>query len=206
MRTCITIMTLALSTTAVAAAEPAAVPAQPQGQPQAQAPKPKPRVPFPHDGTPGSMLTQVLKARDEDPLRYVASDMGVIVTDLSALKTDKPVQTKQERVVSRLDELIAMLEKACKGGSGGGPNPTKPLNDSILAKGPGGQGEMIDPKQGDKQWASLPAKQRDQILQSQTEGFPPGYERILQSYYQRLSEEKVAGDAAPAGAPSAAPQ
>lgn len=56
---------------------------------------------------------------------------------------------------------------------------------------------MIDPKQGDKNWANLPAKQREQILQSQTEGFPPGYERILQSYYQRLSEEKVSFEAPP---------
>lgn len=162
----------------------------------------KPRVPFPHDGTPGSLLTKLTTLRDNDPLRYLAGDMGYIVTDLSALKTDKPVQVKQEKVVARLDELIKMLEKSCKGGAGGGANPTKPLNDSILAKGPGGQGAMIDPKQGDKQWAALPEKQREQILQSQTEGFPPGYERILQSYYQRLSEERVASDAAPADVPT----
>ena len=195
MKSVCLIATIALLTNAVAAE-----PAQPPKPGAAAAAAPKPRVPFPHDGTPGSILTKLTQARDEDPLRFVAADMGVIVTDLSSLKTDKPIQTKQEKVVARLDELIAALEKACKGGGGGGPNPTKPLNDSILAKGPGGQGEMIDPKQGDKQWASLPPKQRDQILQSQTEGFPPGYERILQSYYQRLSEERVGADAAPADA------
>ena len=198
MRTCITILALSLSAAAVAAAEPAADSPKPQATPS----KSQPRIPFPHDGTPGSILTKLTQARDQDPLRFVAADMNVIVTDLSSLKTDKPVQTKQEKVVARLDELIAALEKACKGGGGSGPNPTKPLNDSILAKGPGGQGEMIDPKQGDKQWASLPPKQRDQILQSQTEGFPPGYERILQSYYQRLSEEKVTSDVAPADTPA----
>lgn len=191
MKTLIAVLLLAQP--ALAAAEPAA------GSP----PKPveaRPQVAFPHDGTPGNLLTKLASVRDEDPLRYLSGDMGYIVTDLSALKTDKPVQVKQERVVARLDELIKMLEKSCKGGSGGGANPTRPLNDSILARGPGGQGAMIDPKQGDKQWASLPEKQREQILQSQTEGFPPGYERILQSYYQRLSEEKVAADAAPADA------
>jgi hypothetical protein len=154
-------------------------------------------VPFPHDGTPGSILTRFLTARDNDPLRYLAGDMGDVVTDLSAYHTDKPVQVKQEKVVARLDELIKALEQSCKSGGGGGANPTRPLNDSILARGPGGQGAMIDPKQGEKQWASLPAKQREQILQSQTEGFPPGYERILQSYYQRLSEEKVAAENPP---------
>jgi hypothetical protein len=177
---------------------PTAPPAPAAGaKPQAK-PQPKARVPFPYDGTAGSMLTKLLAARDNDPLRYLASDMGHIVTDLSAYHTDKPVQVKQEKVVARLDELIKMLEQSCKSGSGGGANPTKPLNDSILAKGPGGQGAMIDPRQGEKQWASLPAKQREQILQSQTEGFPPGYERILQSYYQRLSEEKVNAETAPA--------
>ena len=191
MKTCFAIALVVVAGVAVAA-EPT--------PPPAAKPAPKVQVPFPHDGTPGSILTKLASVRDEDPLRYLSGDMGYIVTDLSALKTDKPVQVKQERVVARLDELIKMLEKSCKGGAGGGANPNKPLNDSILAKGPGGQGAMIDPKQGDKQWASLPEKQREQILQSQTEGFPPGYERILQSYYQRLSEEKVGGDAAPADA------
>ena len=193
-----------ITTIALLANIAVAEPAQPPKPDAAAAAARKPRVPFPHDGTPGSILTKLTQARDEDPLRFVAADMGVIVTDLSSLKTDKPVQTKQEKVVARLDELIVALEKACKGGGGGGPNPTRPLNDSVLAKGPGGQGEMIDPKQGDKQWASLPPKQRDQILQSQTEGFPPGYERILQSYYQRLSEEKVTSDAVPADTPAGA--
>ena len=185
MKRCFAIALVMLTASAIAAAEPAA-------------PAARPTVPFPHDGTPGSILTKLSSLRDQDPLRYLSGDMGYIVTDLSAYKTDKPVQVKQERVVARLDELIKMLEKSCKGGSGGGANPTRPLNDSILARGPGGQGAMIDPKQGDKQWASLPEKQREQILQSQTEGFPPGYERILQSYYQRLSEERVGVDAAPA--------
>ena len=159
----------------------------------------KPKVPFPYDGTPGNMLTKLLQDRGEDPLRFLARDMSVIVGDLAAYQTDQPVQVKEEKVVGHLDDLIKQLEKQCSGGGGGGANPTRPLGRSILARGPGGQGEMIDPRQGDKQWASLPAKQREQILQSQTEGFPPGYERILQSYYQRLSEEKVAGDTPPTG-------
>ena len=183
-----TIATLATALTAAAADQP----------PQPQS---KPKVTIAHDGTPGSILTKLKQVRNQDPLKYLEGDMGHIVVDLSAYHTGKPTQTKQEAVVVRLDELIEMLQKACKAGGGGG-NPTRPLNDSILPKGPGGQGAMIDPKQGDKQWASLPPKQREQILQSQTEGFPPGYERILQSYYQRLSEEKVAADTTPASGSS----
>jgi hypothetical protein len=192
---------LLLAAASVAAAAPPEAAHHPADATKASAgmPKaaPKAKVPFPYDGTPGNLLTKLLQRRSEDPLRFLAGDMKTIVGDLGGYKTDKPVQVKEEKVVSELDVLIKQLEKACKSGSGGGGNPTRPLGRSILARGPGGQGDMIDPKQGDKQWASLPAKQREQILQSQTEGFPPGYERILQSYYQRLSEEKVSAEAPP---------
>lgn len=91
--------------------------AQEPAAPQA----PKPHVHFPHDGTPGNLLTKLTQDRSEDPLRFIAGDMHVVVTDLSAYKTDKPVQVKEEKVVAQLDELIRQPEKACKSGSGGGP-------------------------------------------------------------------------------------
>ena len=125
----------------------------------------------------------------EDPLRFIGTDMSHCVGELTAFKTDKPVQQVQTKVVTRLDAVIKMLEKECNGagGSGGG----KPLGRSVIAKGPGGEGDMHDPKQGEKEWASLPPKQREQILQSRTEGFPPGFEAILQSYYERLAQEQL---------------
>lgn len=136
----------------------------------------------------------------EDPLRHLEGDMSHVVGELTAFKTDKPVQQRQDTVTGRLDTLIKMLEKECSGSGGGGANPSKPLGRSILAKGPGGQGAMHDPKAGDKQWASLPPKQREQILQSRTEGFPAGFESLLQSYYQRLAQEQVEdGSASPGG-------
>jgi len=142
-----------------------------------------------------SMLHQALAGRDADPLRYLAHDMKDIYGDLSATRTDKPVQEKQEKVVDRLNQLIAMLEKQKSGlGRSSSRNPTKPRADSVIANGPGGQGPMIDPKAGDKQWGSLPPKQREQILQSKTDGFPAGYEAMLQSYYQRLAREQMADE------------
>src|SRR3982750_4404289 len=130
------------------AAKPGESPKAVSGAPKGAS---KAKVPFPYDGTPGNLLTKLLKGRSEDPLRYLAGDMKTIVGDLGGYKTDKPVQAKEEKVVSELDVLIKELEKACKNGGGGGGNPTRPLGRSILARGPGGQGDMIDPKQGDKQ-------------------------------------------------------
>jgi hypothetical protein len=142
----------------------------------------------------------------EDPLKYIHGDMTESQGDLSKLQTGKPVQKVQDQAVARLDAVIKLLDQQCNGSAGSNPNPTKPLNKTIIAKGPGGQGEMHDPKAGDKQWASLPPKQREQILQSQTQGFPPGFESILQSYYERLAQEQVDdATAAPAAPASAAP-
>jgi hypothetical protein len=126
--------------------------------------------------------------------------MGLVVSDLAVPLTHRPVQVRQEKIVSELDKLIAALEQACKGGGGSGANPTRPLADSKIVGGPGGSGDMIDPKQGEKQWGNLPPRQREMIMQSATEGFPPGYEAILQSYFRRLAQEQTADDAAaPAG-------
>jgi len=158
---------------------------------------------WPFNGKVADLVKEADRAeRQQDPLRFLASDMSGIVQKLAEYKTDKPVQQKQDEVVQSLDELIKELEKQCKGGGKAGGGGGKPLGQSVIAGGPGGQGEMIDPKKGDKQWTTLPPKQREQILQSQTEGFPPGYEAILQSYYRRLSQEQVNPDGSP---PAAAP-
>ena len=131
-----------------------------------------------------------------DPIGPIAEQMKDVVGDLSALKTDAPVQTKQKNVVVALDTVIKELEQQCKGSGGGSnPNPTKPMNRSILAKGPGGSGPLHDAAAGTRVWGQLPPKERDQILQSKTEGFPAGYESVLANYYSRLAQEQVAPDA-----------
>jgi hypothetical protein len=147
------------------------------------------------------VIEREVAPRQQDPLKYISGDMTVIHADLTAERTDKPVQVKQERVVQQLDVLIAMLEKECKnGGAGGSANPSRPLASSVIAGGPGGQGEMINPDDQTKQWGNLPPRQRQAIMQSQTEGFPAGYEAILQSYYKRLAQEQTADESVTAEA------
>ena len=132
------------------------------------------------------------ETEDGSPLLPIMNKMTEIVGDLADQKTDKPVQEKQKEVVTNLDQIIAMLEKQkSKAGNGGNLNPSKPLPDSVIAKGPKEGGELINPRSGTRSINNLPDKLRDQILQSKTEGFPPGYESLLQSYYQRLAKEKL---------------
>jgi hypothetical protein len=175
--------------------------ASPSGGAPATAPARQAKLP---PFNPIALIDQLAAARDQDPLGYLVIDMDELTSLLDRLNTRTPVQPKQARVVAHLDRLIEILEKQCKGSGGANPNPTKPMADSVIAKGPGGAGPLHDPQQGTRNWAQLSPKQREQILQSQTEGFPPGFESILSSYYKRLAQESVVADtaAAPATQPT----
>jgi hypothetical protein len=135
----------------------------------------------------------------ENPLVDIVTDMSVVVRDLSKLRTGKPTQETQQQVVTKLDELIKRLEQQCADCRGGasGANPTRPLADSVIMGGPGGVGDLHAPSKGGKNWGELPPHQRDRILQSQTEGFPPHYQKILERYYKRLAEERPAAESQP---------
>jgi hypothetical protein len=129
----------------------------------------------------------------KDPIQTINRHLGRITGELADAKTNEPVQTQQKKAVADLDSVIKQLEDEMKqgGGSGSNPNPTKPMQKSILAGGPGGSGPLHDPKAGIKPWGDLSPKEREQIMQSQTEGFPAGYESVLSSYFNRLAQEKV---------------
>jgi len=142
----------------------------------------------------------------KDPFRYLQSNMVEVIEDLAASETHVPAEVSQPKIISRLDVLIEMLEKQCK--KGGGGNPNRPLPKSILAGGPGGQGDLNAPRNSRRKWAELTPKERERILQSKTEGFPVGYEDLLSEYFRRLAtENSVRAIASPAGkmAPGKAP-
>ena len=146
------------------------------------------------------------EAAQATPLDEIATRMAVVVRDLSRQTTGKPTQTKQQTVKTKLDELIAELEKECANCRGAsGANPSKPLNDSGVKGGPGGIGDLRAPRNGGKKWGDLPPHERDRILQSMTEGFPAHYQRVLERYYRQLAEEKPAGEKDAGEDPSEAP-
>lgn len=134
----------------------------------------------------------------KDPFRYLQSNMVEVIEDLAASETHVPAEVTEPKIISRLDVLIEMLEKQCK--KGGGGNPNRPLPRSILAGGPGGQGDLNAPRNSRRKWAELTPKERERILQSRTEGFPAGYEELLGEYFRRLAtEDSVRAIASPAG-------
>src|SRR5206468_12093468 len=124
-------------------------------------------------------------------------------------ETGKPVQTEQKAIVRDLDQLIASLEKQCQACRGGMKrnNPTRGMADSTISSGTGGIGTLVNPAESGKDWGKLSGRERDRILQSMSEGFPPEYRTVLERYYRRLAEEKggpAAGAAPEAEAPKGA--
>jgi TolA-binding protein len=129
----------------------------------------------------------------------ISYKMSDVTSDLAKKQTGEPVQNQQKRIVRDLDELIASLEKQCENcrGNKASNKPIKPA--TMVHGGTGGIGELVDPRESAKDWAKLSARERDRILQSMSEGFPPEYRTVLERYYRRLAQEKtaaVSGDAA----------
>lgn len=127
------------------------------------------------------------------PLEDVTRDMKVAANQLSKRTTNQPTQKPQADAIDKIDKLIAELEKERQMlGNGNSARPTTPANMSNIMTGPGGMGELHGTRNDGDRWGELPARERDRILQSLTEGFPPHYQAILEAYYKRLAVEKKA--------------
>lgn len=143
----------------------------------------------------------------EDPFTVLELEMLEASGDLKSGATRPPAQVTQPRILSRLDMMIEQLEQKCNGsktGSSSGTNPSKPAEESTLRKGQNREGELRAPDQAGRNWAKLPPKERERILQARDEGFPPGYEDVLADYFRRISRGDDATPAAPPMSPDRA--
>lgn len=128
----------------------------------------------------------------DPPAAAIATKMADVTDELNRKETGKPVQTEQTTIVNDLDKLIASLEKQCEACKAGikRNNPTRGMDDSRISRGTGEMGNLVDPRESAKDWGKLSERERDRILQSMSEGFPPEYRTVLERYYRRLAEEK----------------
>lgn len=142
-----------------------------------------------------------------DPLGHLEEEMAKLVRDIGESDTDEQTQANGEEVVRKMDSLIAMLEEAASAASsaaGGGPgqgpgqgqgpaNGNNPAEDSTLAAGPGGSGELGASGEGNNRFEDLDPAQRDAILRANEEnqGIPAEFDALLAEYYQRLAAERA---------------
>jgi hypothetical protein len=139
----------------------------------------------------------------QDPLGHLEGEMSDLVGDLDQSRTGDDTQAQGKDVVRKMDTLIAMMEKAssaCSSCSGGGSgqgqnqaNGNNPADQSTLAQGPGGSGELNAAGTGNNQFGDLDPEQRDAILRAQEnqQGFPAEYDALLAEYYARLASERA---------------
>jgi hypothetical protein len=134
------------------------------------------------------------KKPSQGPVSSITHKMTGVAVDLAKTQTGQPVQAKEKEVISDLDELIAQLEKECQACRNGMKknNPNRGMADSMISSGTGGIGDLVAPGDSNKDWAKLSGRERDRILQSMSEGFPPEYRLVLERYYRRLAEERAA--------------
>ena len=125
--------------------------------------------------------------------------------DLKDGQTTPPADVTQPRILHRLGLLIEQLEQQGAGAGQGGQRVNRPAQQSSLMRGPGGQNEMRAPRDDGRDWADLSPKERQKILQSKTEGFPPGFEDVLADYYRRLAKAEGASTEPASDPPAARP-
>jgi len=143
------------------------------------------------------LLQPALRA---EPPAAIAGKMAGVTDQLNRNETGKVVQTEQKAIVRDLDALIASLEKQCEACKGGikRNKAIRGMDDSRISSGEGGIGTLVNPAETGKDWGKLSPRERDRILQSMSEGFPPEYRTVLERYYRRLAEEKSGAGAAAA--------
>jgi hypothetical protein len=139
-------------------------------------------------------LPELFPEPAQSPFHKITSKMTGVAVKLAKTETGEPTQTQEKAIVRDLDELIAALEKECAACRGGTKpnNPNRGMPDSFISRGTGGIGSLVNPAESQKDWAKLSERERDRILQSMSEGFPPEYRTVLERYYRRLAEEKGA--------------
>jgi len=135
----------------------------------------------------------------EDPFMVLGLEMDQAQSDLLEGFTRPPAKVTQPRILGRLDQMIEMLEKQCNGSKmSPGQGGKKGAEDSFLRKSEAKTGELHAADEQGRRWGKLSPKDRDKILKSRDEGFPPGFEDVLADYYRRVSRGDAEGEAPPA--------
>lgn len=73
-------------------------------------------------------------------------------------------------------------------------NRGNPAQDSNLNPGGTPAGDLHAAGEGNQRFEDLDPRQREEILRSQQDGFPAGYEDLLAEYYARLANESALGE------------
>ena len=159
-------------------------------------------------------------ADNQDPLVRLNRQMRQAEEMLRARKSGDPTQKLQDKIVSELEELIKQLRQQQQQQSSSSSSSKKPqqtakresVSQPQQQQGPAGAKPNSKPARDSSQrvgkadvkkadpgklsdlikdiWGELPARLRQQMMQSSAEQFVPKYELQIEEYFKTLSEKQ----------------
>lgn len=176
-------------------------------------PLPDPPRPNDADDQPATQLQQNVDGEDigtpaESPLARIGSRMRLVEQRIAQEDTSTETRDMQKRIVADLALLIEQMKQQCsnckkskpgggaaKAGAGEGAKQasSRPAGDSEdrVGKSEAETARLEETKKMlDEVWGHLPPRLREQLQNSDGIRFLPKYERLIEQFYRRLSEEK----------------
>lgn len=143
-----------------------------------------------------------LAHRQSGQIGEVVDLMNFAGRRLTHRDTGETVQVRQARVIEILDQLVEDAEEresSSNSSSSSGSQdrqsrsqqtPSNPMQESILPEGEAQGGPLQDPHRADpgEVWGSMPAAQRERILQALRDSFPRRYRQLVEQYYEQLGK------------------
>jgi len=143
-----------------------------------------------------------LEHRQSGKIGEVVDLMTFAGRRLTHRDTSEVVQVRQARVIEILDQLIEEAEEqesqssssSSSGSQNGQPRsqqtPSNPMQQSILPEGEAQDGSLRDAQRANpgEAWGSMPAAQRERILQALRDSFPRRYRQLVEQYYEQLGK------------------
>lgn len=192
----------------------------PAKPPAKKSPAGQPTPPTAEGDAPPVVAGPVLSGEGADPLFQIGEQMHAIEHRLEAPRPgDTETPTLQQQIVDELAQLIEKLEQQqnSQQPSAGSKSPPgssterKPVRQPAAAGTSPAAGDNRAAKESTERlgknevhapstdeirglmkdvWGQLPAREREQMLQSPPEQFLPKYELLLEKYYKRLADEQ----------------
>ncbi len=134
-----------------------------------------------------------LESQAENALHGIADSMKHVERKIKKVKTGKPVQTTQEEIIQKLQEIIEKMEEKEKQGSGppsGNQQSQAPASSSQAPPGESRVGNLQKvPGVGDR-WGEYKDRERKAIESEVANKLPGHFKKTLEGYYKKSGKGK----------------
>ncbi len=146
----------------------------------------------------GQLMAADIEPLQADSLDEVARLMNDVHRRLDLGRAGQRVRDEEEEILKKLDKLIEDIEnqmqqaqqQAQQSDGQQSPSQGSPMDESQIAGGPKGPGDVDQKNVGDRSgWGNLPPAQRQESLQRLTEELPSHYREVIEGYFRQLAKD-----------------